>query len=69
MPENKSHFLVLQFLKRKFEFTGPNQILEFFYVYIQVKTETFAGLGPEDRYSSRGLGVFHSTYSAIFVLD
>ena len=54
---------VIQSSKWKFEFTAPNQILEFilYYIYLHKNwkiywsKQSFTGLGPEDRWPSRGL--------------
>ena len=51
----------MQSLKWKFEFTGPNHILEFICIYIVVLNKNllvptkFTGLGPENMCSSWGL--------------
>jgi hypothetical protein len=51
----------MQSLKWKFEFTGPNHILEFIFIYIVVLNKNllvptkFTGLGPENMCSSWGL--------------
>ena len=54
---------ILQSSKWKLEFTGPNQFLEFIYIYIYLNKnwkiywseQSFTGLGSKDRCSSWGL--------------
>ena len=62
----RKRWVIQQFSKWKFEFTGPNQILEFNFIYrssqinwkIYWSEQSFTGLGPENWCSSWGLHTF-----------
>jgi hypothetical protein len=67
----------LQSSQWKFEFTGPNQILEFIYIqciYLNKSwkiywfEQSFTGSGPEDRCTSWGLIYFRSFHNCGTVL-
>jgi len=58
------NFILKQFSKWNFEFTGPIQILEFIFIYMYVvlnnwkiywSEQSFTGFGPDDRCSLWGL--------------